>query len=102
MGTRCCELSAPPSPIHQRDCIAHFRMLYRKHNKNTTLKIGDKVLKENSKNKHRMGGKLDIRWTGPFIISEDLGKRMFRLKTLAGKTLKQLLKQTVHIFEQET
>ena len=74
----------------------------RKHNTNTTLKIGDKVLKENSKNKHRIGGKLDIRWTGPLIISEDLGKRMFRLKTLAGKTLKQTLKQTVHIFEQET
>ena len=27
----------------------------RKHNTNTTLKIGDKVLKENSKNKQRMG-----------------------------------------------
>ena len=50
----------------------------RKHNTNTTLKIGDKVLKENSKNKHRMGGKLDKCWTGPFIyISEDLGKRRF-------------------------
>ena len=70
----------------------------RKHNTNTTLKIWDKVLQENSKKKHRMGGKLDIHWTGPFIISEDLGKRKFRLKTLAGKTLKQ----TVHIFEQET
>lgn len=64
----------------------------RNHNTNTTLKIGDKVLKENSKNKHRMGGKLDKRWTGPFIISEDLEKGRFRLKTLAGKTLKQ----TVH------
>ena len=49
-----------------------------------------------------MGGKLDIRWTGSFIISENLGERMFRLKTLAGETLKQTLKQTVHIFEQET
>ena len=34
----------------------------RKHNTNTTLNVGDKVLKENSRNKHRMGGKL-VDWT---------------------------------------
>ena len=44
----------------------------RKHNTNTTLKIGDKVLQENSKNKHWMGGKLGIRWTGPFIRKENV------------------------------
>ena len=38
-----------------------------------------------------MGGKLDKHWTGPFIISEDLGKGRFRLKTSAGKTLKQTI-----------
>ena len=53
----------------------------RKHNTNTTLNVGDKVLKENSRNKHCMGGKLDNRWTGPFIIHEDLGKGRFRVKT---------------------
>ena len=63
----------------------------RKHNTNTTLKVGDKVLKENSRNQHRMGGKLDNRWTGPFIIHEDLGKGRFRLKTSAGKPLKQTI-----------
>ena len=45
----------------------------RKHNMNTTLKVGDKVLKENSRNQHCMGGKFDNHWTGPFIIHEDLG-----------------------------
>ena len=63
----------------------------RKHNTNTTLNVGDKVLKENSQNKHRMGGKLDNRWTGPFIIHEDLGKGRFRVKTSAGKPLKQTI-----------
>ena len=38
-----------------------------------------------------LGGKLDKRWTGPFIISEDLGKGRFRLKTSAGMTLKQTI-----------
>ena len=63
----------------------------RKHNTNTTLNIGDKVLKENSRNQHRMGGKLDNRWTGPFIINEDLGKGRFRLKTVGGNPLKQTI-----------
>ena len=63
----------------------------RKHNTNTMLKVGDKVLKENSRNQHRMGGKLDNRWTGPFIIHDDLGKGRFRLKTSAGKPLKQTI-----------
>ena len=40
----------------------------RKHNTNTTLKIGDKVLKENSKNKHRMGGKLPKSCHHPSIL----------------------------------
>ena len=38
-----------------------------------------------------MGGKLDKRWTGPFITNKDLGKGRFRLRTSAGKTLKQTI-----------
>lgn len=40
-----------------------------------------------------MGGKLDIRWTGPYEVVEDLGKLRYRVK--AKKTGK-LLKNTVH------
>ena len=36
------------------------------------LKVGDKVLKENSKNKSRKGGKLENPWTGPFYVQEVL------------------------------
>ena len=38
------------------------------------LKVGDKVLKENSKNKSRKGGKLENPGTSPFYIQEVLGK----------------------------
>ena len=63
----------------------------RKHNTNTMLNIGDKVLKENTRNQHRLGGKLDKCWTGPFVIHEDLGKGRFRLKTLEGIPIRQMI-----------
>ena len=64
-----------------------------KHNTSSRiLKVGDKVLKENSKNKSRKGGKLDNPWTGPFYIQEVLGKGRYRLKTESG----EILKQTIH------
>ena len=63
-----------------------------KHNMNSTLKVGDKVFKENTRNKHRKGGKLENRWNGPFVIHKDLGKGRYYLETLAGK----VLKQTIH------
>ena len=40
-----------------------------------------------------MGGKLDIRWTGPYEIVEDLGKQRYKVKS--QKTGK-VLKSTVH------
>ncbi len=45
-----------------------------KHNTKTNIKVGDEVLVKNMKNAHRMGGKLDIRWTGPYKVIEDAGK----------------------------
>ena len=40
-----------------------------------------------------MGGKLDIRWTGPYEVVEDLGKQRYRVKS---KKTGKLLKNTVH------
>ena len=36
--------------------------------------MGDKVLKSNAKNSHRLGGKLEKPWLGPNIIHIDLDK----------------------------
>ncbi|KAL5460547.1 hypothetical protein EMCRGX_G033999 [Ephydatia muelleri] len=64
-----------------------------KHNTSSRiLKVGDKVLKENSKNKSLKGGKLENPWTGPFYIQEVLGKGRYRLKTESG----EIMKQTIH------
>ena len=60
-----------------------------KHNTNTKIKVGDKVLVQVMKNQWRKGGKLEPLFPdGPYIIEEDLGKGRFRLKDLNGKLLK--------------
>ena len=43
--------------------------------------IGSKVLLKVMKNQHRMGGKLDDRWTGPHEVVEKLSKGCYCLKT---------------------
>ena len=63
----------------------------KKHNTNSIFKVGDKVLKSNARNRHRMGGKLEKPWLGVYIIQKDLGKGRYCLKTLEGKPLKQTI-----------
>ncbi|KAL5508794.1 hypothetical protein EMCRGX_G004033 [Ephydatia muelleri] len=45
-----------------------------KHNTNSTFKVGNKVLKSNARNRHRMGGKIEKPWLGVYIIQKDMGK----------------------------
>ena len=42
------------------------------------------------KNSHRMGGKLDATWKGPYTVSEFVGKGRYRLMRGDGKELKKL------------
>ena len=63
----------------------------KKHNTNSIFKVGDKVLKSNARNRHRMGGILEKPWLGVYIIQKDLGKGRYCLKTLEGKPLKQTI-----------
>ncbi len=59
------------------------------HNTNTTLKVGDKVLKKNMRNTGRGGEKLDKLFSGPCFVHKDIGKGRFRLKTHGGAIMKQ-------------
>jgi len=34
----------------------------------TSFPVGSKVLLKNNRNNHRMGGKLDAAWTGPYLV----------------------------------
>ena len=69
---------------------AHQKRQYdAKHNTNTSLKVGDKVLVQSMKNESQKGGSWEPLFPGgPYVISEDLGKGRFRLKDLKGKLLK--------------
>ena len=63
----------------------------KKHNTNSIVKVGDKVLKSNARNRHRMGSKLEKPWLGVYIIQKDLVKGRYCLKALDGKPLKQTI-----------
>ena len=61
---------------------AHQKRQYdAKHNTNTKVNVGDKVLVQAMKNQGQKGGKLEPLFPGgPYVIEEDLGKGRFRLK----------------------
>ena len=42
------------------------------------------------KNNHRMGGKLDRKWDGPYTIEAKLSKGMYQLRSSSGIVLKKL------------
>ena len=41
-------------------------------------------------NSHRMGGKLDAKWDGPYTIEAKMGKGRYQLRSKAGLVLKKL------------
>ena len=60
-----------------------------KHNTNTKLRIGDKVLVKDMKNEGRKGGKLNRVFPGgPYMNAEELGKGRYRLKGEDGVLMK--------------
>ena len=59
----------------------------RKHSLPSSFKIGDKVLKRDFLRKKRKGGKLDPKWTGPFMIVQNLGKGFFKLESSANNRI---------------
>lgn len=60
-----------------------------------TFSIGEEVLKKNLKNKHRMGGKLDAKWLGPYIITGVSGHGNYILQCKqSGDLLKHCVPST--------
>ena len=60
-----------------------------------TLKAGNLVLMKNMKTSHKMGGKLDICWDGPYEVTENCGKNLMRFRVMnihSKKTLSHLRK----------
>ena len=71
---------------------AHQKKHYDLRHAVPAFKKGDLVLRKNMANSHRMGGKLDARWIGPYTIHEVNEKELYRLKcTKSGKVLKKAI-----------
>ena len=51
----------------------------------------EEVLLKNMKNSHRMGGKMDPKWIGPYSVIERVSKGRYKLCSLSGKELKSFL-----------
>ena len=52
--------------------------------------MGTKVLLKNVKTTHRMGGKMDFKWIGPYIVEERVSKGRYKISSMTGKVVKKL------------
>jgi len=56
----------------------------KKHGAGSCYSVGSLVYKKDFLRKKRRGGKLDSKWMGPYKITADLGKGLFKLQTVEG------------------
>ena len=59
----------------------------RKHANPAAYKVGAKVLKKDFRRKKRKGGKMDTRFVGPYIITNNVGKGLYSLKLVENPTV---------------
>ncbi|XP_064406458.1 uncharacterized protein LOC135351399 [Halichondria panicea] len=60
-----------------------------KHNSLKSYPVGSSVMLKNMANSHRMGGKMDCTWKGPYIVHKILDKGRYELQSGSGKVLKK-------------
>ena len=66
-----------------RNAQAKQKLIYdRKHACPNSYRVGDVVLKKDFLRRKRAGGKLDSRFTGPYIISKVINKGQYTIHTL--------------------
>ena len=68
-----------------------------KHCKPGCFDIGSKVLLKDFSRKKRKGGKLDSRWTGPYIIEKNIGKGIYMLSSISNPKLKVKRASACHL-----
>ena len=55
------------------------------------LKIGEKVLVERTWLKTNFSSKLEDKWTGPYFIYEVVGDNVYKLRTMEGQKVKNVV-----------
>ena len=64
-------------------------MVYDRKHQSTILSVNTMVLMVNSCQKQRKGGKMDNRYTGPYIINRHVGKGVYELRNAHDIILKK-------------
>ena len=67
----------------------------KKHSCPEVYKVGSVVLKKDFTRKKRKGGKLDMKWLGPFRIVGSLGRGLYRLEEIASKRIVPVLMEFI-------
>ena len=75
--------------INIQEAQAKQKEYYDRKHQPEELEVGTKVLRENTAQKQRKGGKLSDKWLGPYIVHQQMGKGVYQLKTVSGTVLKQ-------------
>ena len=55
------------------------------------LRIGDKVLVERTWLKTNFSSKLENKWTGPYFVHEIAGDNIYKLRTMEGQKVKNVV-----------
>ena len=64
---------------------------YNQQNISKPLQIGDKVLVEHTWLKTNFSSKLEDKWTGPYFVHEVVGDNVYKLRTMDGKRVKNVV-----------
>nr|GEZ47330.1 reverse transcriptase domain-containing protein [Tanacetum cinerariifolium] len=70
---------------------ARMEKYYNSKVKNTRLKLGDLVYRNNNASRTEDTGKLGPKWEGPYEVTESLGKGAYKLRDHDGKQLQEML-----------
>ena len=54
----------------------------KKHANPPCYRVGVKVLKKDFTRKKRKGGKMDLKWLGPYTITQELGKGVLQIRIM--------------------
>src|SRR5436305_12177519 len=63
----------------------------RHRQKSTKLKIGDKILVHRTNLQTNFSAKLEEKWIGPYYIHDVLERNVYKLRTIDGKLVKNVI-----------
>ena len=79
-----------PNPSYVLPFVMYYMIRMYSHFLVKVYPVGSSVMLKNMVHSHRMGGKMDSVFKGPYTVEEIVGKGRYQLKSKDGKVLKKL------------